>query len=114
MNPASERPSAPPGASDLDLLRQFEPILRFTKGEQFYPMDVDRYVNECSLWEHHPDGHEELLVPQDDMNLEHLTACRPADFGTVRFLRFIEQCDFTEFKDFLGKLDGLVDAKELH
>ena len=27
--------------SDLDLLRQYEPILRFTQGELFFPRAVD-------------------------------------------------------------------------
>ena len=31
------------------LLRSFEPVLRFTKGEWFYPMDVEPYVRSCSL-----------------------------------------------------------------
>ena len=37
--------------SDLELLRQYEPILRFTQGELFFPRAVDEYVRACSLWE---------------------------------------------------------------
>ena len=37
------------------LLRTFEPVIRFTKGEWFYPMDVEPYVRSCSLWVQHPD-----------------------------------------------------------
>ena len=35
--------------SDLDLLRQYEPILRFTQGELFFPRAVDEYVR-CLLY----------------------------------------------------------------
>lgn len=86
----------PASASDADLLRRYEPILHFTKGEQFFPMDVERYVRECSLWEHAPDGTERLLVRQGDLTLEELVKPRPAPFKTIRFLRFIETLSLTE------------------
>ncbi len=63
MKPISDRPTAPVDTPDLELLRKFEPVVYYTKGEQFYPAAVEHYVKECSLWEHHPDGPEELLVP---------------------------------------------------
>jgi hypothetical protein len=92
----------PADASDLELLRRFEPVIRFTKGEQFYPTDVDRYVKECSLWAHYPDGRDELLVKQDDMDLEKLVQPRPAVFGTVHYLRFIESLSLTESAEVLA------------
>ena len=36
-------------ASDLDLLRRHEPILRFTDGELFFPMSTGPYVEACDL-----------------------------------------------------------------
>jgi hypothetical protein len=96
MTPPSDRPSAPLAASDLELLRQFEPVVCFTKGEQFFPTDVDHYVRESSLWEHHPDGREELLVKQGNLTLEKLVEPRPAEFGAVHYLRFIEPLSLTE------------------
>ena len=39
---------------DRALLRRFEPVLRFTKGERFLPMDVEPYVRESSLWVQRP------------------------------------------------------------
>jgi hypothetical protein len=80
----------------MDLLRKFEPVVRFTKGEQFYPTDVERYVAECSLWAHYPDGREEIIVRQGELTLENLVQQRPAVFGTVRFLRFIETLTLSE------------------
>jgi len=88
--------SMPAAASDDELLRRFEPILDFTKGEQFFPMDVDTYVRECSLWEHTLDGEERLLVPQGELGLEELVRPRPAPFRTVRYLRFVETLSLTE------------------
>ncbi len=39
-------------ATDLDLLQYFEPVLHFTQGEQFFPTEVNEYVQDCSLWAH--------------------------------------------------------------
>jgi hypothetical protein len=89
-------------ASDLELLRRYEPVVRYTQGEQFFPTDVDRYVKECSLWAHYPDGRDELLVKQDDMSLEKLVEARPAVFGTVHYLRFIEALSLTESAEVLA------------
>ena len=89
-------------ATDLELLRRYEPVVRYTQGEQFYPTDVDRYVKECSLWAHYPDGRDMLLVKQDDMTLEKLVEPRPSVFGTVHYLRFIESLSLTESAEVLA------------
>lgn len=104
MNPSTstDRPTAPVNASDLDLLRRYEPIIRFTKGEQFHPTDVEQYVKECSLWAHYPDGRDELLVKQDDLTLGKLVEQRPAAFGTVHYLRFIEPLSLSESAQMLA------------
>jgi hypothetical protein len=39
-----------PGAADMSLLRCYEPVLRFTRGELFLPMPVEAYLETCSLW----------------------------------------------------------------
>lgn len=43
----SAHPSAP--HTDEALLRRFEPVLRCTKGDRFFPMDVEPYVRACGL-----------------------------------------------------------------
>ena len=96
MAPASDRPTAPVTASDLELLRKFEPVASYTKGEQFFPTDVEHYIRECSLWIHHPGGRDELLVKQGELTLEKLIESRPAEFGSVRYLRFIEPLSLAE------------------
>ncbi len=96
--PTPEKAAAPrPGPdSDQDLLRRFEPVLHFTRGEQFFPTDVDRYVKKCSLWAHYPDGLDEQLLKEGELSLDGLAQPRPAPFGTVHYLRFIENLSLTE------------------
>lgn len=88
--------SMPIHATDLELLRRYEPVIRFTLGEQFYPSDVESYIQECSLWSHHPDGHDELIVRQDDLTIERLVEPRHAPFGTVHYLRFVEPLSLSD------------------
>ena len=38
-------------AEDLRLLRRYEPVLRFTRGELFLPMSVPAYLGRCGLWQ---------------------------------------------------------------
>ncbi len=83
MNPPSDRPTVPVSTPDLDLLRRYEPVIHYTKGEQFFPVDVERYVRSCSLWAHHLNGPDQLLVPQDYLNIRELVQPRPESFGTV-------------------------------
>jgi hypothetical protein len=96
MDQVSDRPTAPVDASDMELLRKFEPVVHYTRGEQFFPADIDHYVHECSLWEHHPDGPDELLVRQGELTLEKLIEPRSATFGTIRYLRFVEALNLAE------------------
>jgi hypothetical protein len=96
VNASIERPVLPANTPDFDLLRRFEPVLRFTRGEQFYPMDVDTYVKESSLWAHSPDGRDSLIVRQGNLSLDELVESRSAVFGTVHYLRFIEPLSLSE------------------
>jgi hypothetical protein len=36
----------PAATPDMELLRHYEPVIRYTQGEQFFPMDVVRYVGQ--------------------------------------------------------------------
>ncbi|HVM70173.1 MAG TPA: hypothetical protein VMT91_00325 [Anaerolineales bacterium] len=107
MSPISDRLTAPAGASDLELLRTFEPVVYYTKGEQVYPAAVEPYIQECSLWEHLPDGTEQLLVPQGQMSMDKLVAPRPAAFGSIRYLRFIEALNLAEAAQVLANQAAL-------
>jgi len=104
VNDLTDRPRMPADASDFGLLRRFEPVLKFTRGEKFHPTDVETYVRESSLWVHAPDpagergtgGRDTLLVPQGELDLEKLIEPRPAPFGAVHYLRFIEPLSLSE------------------
>ena len=89
MSSSDSRPGIPSTATDLELLRALEPVVRFTAGEQFFPMDVERYVGSCSLWLYHPDDHDEQVVPEGELTMEKMLAPRPAPFGAVFYLRFV-------------------------
>ncbi len=95
-NPPTDRPTAPVDASSLELLRLFEPVVYYTQGEQFFPTDVEHYVHECGLWEHTPDGHDEQLIKEGELTMEKLIEARPAAFGTVQYLRYIEPLSLAE------------------
>lgn len=82
--------------SELELLRRFEPVVCFTRGELFFPMDIDRYIRQCSLWVQRPDEPPEMLVPQGELTLEKLAQPRQGGFGSVYFLKFIEPLDLIE------------------
>ena len=96
MDQASDRPTIPVDTPDLELLRKFEPVVCYTKGEHFFPTDIEHYIRECSLWEYHPDGPDELLVRQGELTLEKLIEPRPAAFGAIHYLRFVEALNLVE------------------
>jgi hypothetical protein len=58
-----------PHDSDMALLRRYEPILTYTEGERFFPVDVEAYVRYCGLWRG-----EEQLVPAGRLTAEVLVA----------------------------------------
>src|SRR5215210_5030801 len=69
------------------LLRRFEPVIRFTKGEWFYPMDVEPYVRACGLWVRHPGEEAICVVPAGQLTLENL-AQQPEDSAVaVHYLK---------------------------
>jgi len=83
-------------ATDLALLRRFEPITRYTRGEQFFPMDVAPYVAACSLWVQKPASEPTLLVPRGELDLDRLAEARSDGFNATNFLKFIEPLHLTE------------------
>ena len=81
---------------DVELLRQYEPLIRYTKGERFFPIDVETYIKQCSLWVQRPEGPAELLVPQGELTIEKLVMPRNDGFGAVYYMKFIEPLDLIE------------------
>ena len=77
--------------ADVDLLRRFEPVLRYTQGEFFFPMAVDDYVAECDLWAVGAAGERSLLVPAGRLTLEALATWRSRVPDRSLFLQFVQQ-----------------------
>ena len=102
--PSAAQAPAGDHAADLALLRQYEPIVHYTKGELFFPTDVDRYVARSSMWVHRPStGRNELLVPAGQLTVDNLAEPRTSEFGAVEYLRRVEDVDMaTQARALLG------------
>ncbi|MFQ5921666.1 MAG: hypothetical protein ACE5M4_02385 [Anaerolineales bacterium] len=77
--------------SDLELIRRYEPIARFTEGEMFFPMAVDEYVKSCSLWITDSTGIEQLIVPEGELDLGLLASYGRVPHGHTVHLRFVAE-----------------------
>ena len=75
---------------DYELLRAYEPIVRFTNGELFLPTDVNGYVARCSLWETDAAGKPRLVVPTGELTLERLCAHGRERADMLLYLRFAQ------------------------
>jgi hypothetical protein len=84
------------GEQDRALLRRFEPILRFTQGELFFPMDVEPYVRSCGLWVQRPGETPMRLVSEGELTLSKLAQPRAGGQNAVYFLKFIEPMNLAE------------------
>ena len=107
MSNSPDRPVIPSTATELELLRAFEPVVRFTSGELFFPMDVERYVGAGSLWLYHPDDHDEQVVPEGELTIEKLVEPRTAEFGSVFYIRFVHPLSLDESTRALRSLKQL-------
>ncbi len=76
--------------SDLELLRKYEPIARFTKGEAFFPIAVDEYLKECSLWLTNPQQIDQMLVPSGQLDADRLIDFNEIPTDHKMHLRFVE------------------------
>ena len=76
---------------DLRLLRAYEPVVRYTQGELFFPTAVGAYVAQCSLWAGARDGAPTLVVPAGELTLERLSEEGVAHRDRALFLRFVEK-----------------------
>ncbi|MBN1937504.1 MAG: hypothetical protein JW934_22795 [Anaerolineae bacterium] len=102
-------------AADLDLLRRFEPAIRYTRGEKFFPIEVDGYVRESSLWTQHPGQEAVCLVPEGELTLDKLAEPRAEGDSAVYFLKFIEPMNIIDLAAYqLEKLRAqLADVRAL-
>jgi hypothetical protein len=87
--------------TDRDRLRRFEPVIRYTRGERFFPMSVESYVRECSLWVQRPGEEPDCLVPEGELTLAKLAEPRADGFRAVYFLKFIEAVNIADLAAYL-------------
>jgi hypothetical protein len=83
-------------AADTELLRRFEPVVRYTRGERFFPMDVARYVRRASLWERRPNQYPQRLYAEGELTLERLGQPLARNADAIYYLKFIEPLNITE------------------
>ncbi len=76
--------------TDLDLLRAYEPIVRYNHGELFFPAAVDGYLAECDLWEGRSQRERTLLASKGELTPDRL-ATFDSSPGTSLFLRLVQQ-----------------------
>jgi hypothetical protein len=85
---------------DLELLRRFEPILRFNRVELFLPSDAEAYVRACSLWMRSDSGDDIKLVPAGQLDLERLaTIARDHRCDTLHLLYVEHPLSRREFRE---------------
>ncbi|MFN8629950.1 MAG: hypothetical protein U0838_06385 [Chloroflexota bacterium] len=79
------------GQDDLALLRRFEPVLRFTEGELFFPSPVEGYVARCDLLTGTSARDRRVVIPEGELDIERLAAAGDAAPDEVQFLRFVQK-----------------------
>src|SRR5262249_17190191 len=104
-------PGVDPTADDVEILRAFEPVVRFTRGEKFFPMDVERYVEACSLWLHNPEGADAEVVAEGKLTADVLVEHREAPFDSLFYLRFVSPLGVQESAQALADQHPLEKAE---
>ena len=77
-------------STDLELLRAYEPIIRYTHGELFFPAAVEPYLAACDLLVGSTEGQTNLLVPNGKLDSATL-ARQTAPPGNTLFLRLVQE-----------------------
>lgn len=72
---------------DLELLKTYEPVLRFARSERFFPMAVEPYLEKCTLFPSGPIGAAELIGHLSEPLVEKIGKLESHEF----FLRFVNK-----------------------
>ncbi len=95
--------------NDLQLLRAYEPVVKYTQGELFFPAAVDQYVAACSLWELAPNRQRRQLAAAGELTAERLSALPEPPAGNTYYLRFQPQpLGALEYRRWLTRADRPV------
>ena len=77
--------------NDVELLQQFEPIVRYTEGEMFFPCGVEQYVRHASLWMRTPAGKDQQLVPPGQLMLDALARYSEVPPGHTLYMNLVDE-----------------------
>jgi hypothetical protein len=75
---------------ELRLLRQYEPIIRYNRGELFLPCAIDGYLAHAALYRRVGKSAEQLAAP-GALDKEKLAAFGRAHHGEPLYLQFVDQ-----------------------
>jgi hypothetical protein len=78
-----------PSAADLQLLRKYEPVVRYTQGEMFFPEHTEPYVKRCSLWSRPTEGAAQELISAGSLTTKTLADLGSRDTAGALSLRFV-------------------------
>jgi len=77
-----------PELSKEGLLRKYEPVIRCTAGERFFPTDVNPYVERAGLWVRKRSRPSRCIIPPGELRLDRLAEAPKIGREEVQFLRF--------------------------
>ena len=77
--------------NDTDLLRRFEPVVRYTDGEMFFPTSVDGYLRYCGLWQRDARGKAAQMLEPGTVTAEDLPKYDSRSAEDYLFLRYVEK-----------------------
>jgi hypothetical protein len=81
-----------PVSDVLTLARRFEPVLRYTKGELFLPMPVERYLEAAALFRRTPEKQPpKLVAPSGTLDLSSLISYAGERGGVNLELHFVDK-----------------------
>ena len=70
---------------DSELLKKYEPVLRFARSERFFPMAVEPYLEKCMIFPSGPQGVVGLLSHPEEPLVTRIGKLESAEY----FLRFV-------------------------
>lgn len=73
--------------NDADLLKKYEPVLRFAKSERFFPMAVEPYLEKCTIFPSGPQGVVGLLTHLHEPLVTRIGKLYSGEY----FLRFVNE-----------------------
>ncbi len=76
--------------TDLELLDLYEPVVRYTNGEMFFPCAVDGYLRQCRLWMADPERRTTLLAQPGELTTDMLATYRTVPQDHRLFLQFVD------------------------